>query len=110
MHWKKYENESQRLADMGITACWLPRMSNAVRALGWTNKLESRLADRSAPTKGSSPDGTGYDIYDLFDLGEFDQKGNKATKWGSKEDLLSAIKVAADKGIITYIDAVLNHK
>jgi alpha-amylase len=69
-----------------------------------------RLADRSAPTKGSSPEGTGYDIYDLFDLGEFDQKGNKATKWGSKEDLLSAIKVAADKGIITYIDAVLNHK
>ena len=48
--------------------------------------------------------------YDIWDLGEFDQKGAKRTKWGTKEDLLQAIKVAADKGIITYIDAVLNHK
>lgn len=50
------------------------------------------------------------DSYDLWDLGEFDQKGGKRTKWGTKEELLGAIKVAADKGIITYIDAVLNHK
>lgn len=63
-----------------------------------------------APTKGSSPNGTGYDIYDIWDLGEFDQKGARATKWGTKKDLLSAIKAAADKGIITYIDAVMNHK
>jgi alpha-amylase len=68
--------------------------------------------------------GTGYDTYDLYDLGrscapsndaltcsgEFDQKGSKETAWGTKEELLSAIKAAKSKGIITYIDAVLNHK
>lgn len=87
VHWKKYEKESERLADIGITACWLP-----------------------PPTKGSSPDGTGYDIYDIWDLGEFDQKGATRTKWGTKEDLLKAIGAAKGKGIITYIDAVMNHK
>ncbi|KAL7420645.1 hypothetical protein Q5752_004596 [Cryptotrichosporon argae] len=86
-HWKKYEEESERLSSMGITACWIP-----------------------PPTKASNPEGTGYDIYDLYDLGEFDQKGATRTKWGTKDELLSAIKAAADKGIITYIDAVLNHK
>jgi alpha-amylase len=60
-------------------------------------------------TNGYS-DGTGYDIYDLWDLGEFDQKGGTATHWGTKAELLDAIKVAKEAGIITYIDAVLNHK
>jgi hypothetical protein len=27
--------------------------------------------------------GNGYDIYDLYDLGEFDQKGAVPTKWGT---------------------------
>jgi alpha-amylase len=27
VHWKKYENEAERLAGMGITACWIPRTS-----------------------------------------------------------------------------------
>jgi alpha-amylase len=48
--------------------------------------------------------------YDIWDLGEFDQKGSVGTKWGTKEDLLQAIKVARERGIITYIDAVMNHK
>lgn len=87
VHWKKFADETPRLASMGITAAWLP-----------------------PPTKGSNPEGTGYDIYDLWDLGEFDQKGEKRTKWGDKETLLAAIKKAKDAGIITYIDAVLNHK
>jgi alpha-amylase len=51
-----------------------------------------------------------HDSYDIWDLGEFDQKGAKRTNWGTKEELLSAIKAAAEKGIITYIDAVMNHK
>lgn len=37
-----------------------------------------------------------YCRYDLWDLGEFDQKGSKETKWGSKEDLVAAIKKAKD--------------
>nr|AFX74688.1 alpha amylase [Glaciozyma antarctica] len=85
--WKEFEEKSKSLGDMGITAAWLP-----------------------PPTKASSQDGNGYDIYDLYDLGEFDVKGGKRTKWGTKEEYLSAVKEAKKNGIVVYIDAVLNHK
>jgi alpha-amylase len=60
--------------------------------------------------KASRPDGTGYDIYDLYDLGEFDQKGSRRTKWGSKEELIELANVAKQLGIGLMWDAVLNHK
>ncbi|KAE9973275.1 hypothetical protein BLS_003659 [Venturia inaequalis] len=60
--------------------------------------------------KASGPEGNGYDIYDLYDLGEFDQKGGKATKWGTKDELMELSKKAKDVGVGLYWDAVLNHK
>ena len=33
------------------------------------------------PTKAAGPDSVGYDAFDLYDLGEFDQKGGIPTKW-----------------------------
>lgn len=54
--------------------------------------------------------GNGYDIYDLYDLGEFDQKGSTRTKWGTKEELLALSKKGEELGIGLYWDAVLNHK
>jgi alpha-amylase len=52
----------------------------------------------------------GYDVYDLFDLGEFDQKGGQATKYGTKEELITAIQTGLQHGIVTYVDTVLNHR
>lgn len=52
----------------------------------------------------------GYDPYDLFDLGEFDQKGTIPTKYGTKKQYLEAIKALKTKGIETIADIVLNHK
>ena len=63
-----------------------------------------------APTKAAEKDSVGYDIYDLYDLGEFDQKGSIRTNWGTKGDLLALVNTAKDHGVVTYIDAVLNHK
>ena len=60
--------------------------------------------------KAASPTGNGYDIYDLYDLGEFDQKGGRSTKWGPKEDLMQLMKTAKDVNLGIYWDAVLNHK
>ncbi|KAF2843512.1 glycoside hydrolase family 13 protein [Patellaria atrata CBS 101060] len=60
--------------------------------------------------KAGEPDGAGYDIYDLYDLGEFEQKGTRATKWGSKEELLELSAKAKEHGVGLYWDAVLNHK
>ncbi|KAG8897786.1 hypothetical protein FRB99_007921 [Tulasnella sp. 403] len=45
-----------------------------------------------------------------WDLGEFDQKGSIATRWGTKAELFNATFTAKAHGIDTLIDAVLNHK
>ena len=60
--------------------------------------------------KGMDPAGSGYDIYDLYDLGEFDQKGAIPTKWGTKEELEDLICQARELGMHVLWDAVLNHK
>ncbi|VFS54878.1 Alpha-amylase precursor [Kluyvera cryocrescens] len=48
--------------------------------------------------------------YDLFDLGEFDQKGSVATKYGDKAQLLEAISALQQHEIAVLMDVVLNHK
>lgn len=52
----------------------------------------------------------GYAPYDLWDFGEFDQKGQVSTKYGTKDELKAAIEECHKHGIKIYLDAVLNHK
>jgi alpha-amylase len=52
----------------------------------------------------------GYDIYDIYDLGEFDQKAGVRTKYGTKDELLELAKAAKEHDVVIYVDAVLNHK
>jgi alpha-amylase len=52
----------------------------------------------------------GYDAYDLYDLGEFDQKGTIPTKYGTKNDYLKAIKALKKQNIEMIVDIVLGHK
>ncbi|KIM84842.1 glycoside hydrolase family 13 protein [Piloderma croceum F 1598] len=85
--WKHLETEIPNLAAQGFTQVWLP-----------------------PPNKAAKPRGQGYDAYDLWDLGEFDQKGSVATRWGTKEELLQACNVAKQNKLDILIDAVLNHK
>lgn len=56
------------------------------------------------------PNGNGYDIYDLYDLGEFDQKGSMSTKWGTRQELEDLVCQAQTLNIKIIWDAVLNHK
>jgi alpha-amylase len=60
--------------------------------------------------KGMDASGIGYDLYDLWDLGEFHQKGSRATRWGPKEDLSEMMRTAQDVGIGICWDTILNHK
>ena len=85
--YKKLKKEAKTLKENGIDGLWLPPM-----------------------TKGGSDMDVGYGVYDLWDLGEFDQKGTVRTKYGTKEELLDAIKSLQDAGIKCYADVVLNHK
>jgi alpha-amylase len=53
----------------------------------------------------------GYDVYDIYDLGEFDRKGEGVgTKYGTKDELLELAKTAKEHDVVIYVDAVLNHK
>ena len=61
-HWNNLAEDAQHLADLGISHVWMPPAFKA------TNK-----------------DDVGYGVYDLFDLGEFDQKGTVRTNTASKK-------------------------
>jgi alpha-amylase len=52
----------------------------------------------------------GYGIYDLYDLGEFYQKGTIPTKYGTKDEYIAAVKALHDQGIRVLGDMVLNHR
>jgi len=85
--WKHLESELPELAKMGFTQVWIPPSN-----------------------KAKSVEGRGYDAYDLWDLGEFNQKGTIRTRWGTKQELLQACQTAQQVGIDIIVDAVLNHK
>lgn len=63
MFWKEFTKKAASLGDMGITAAWLPRSFLSFRGCPFVDQLP-----RTAPTKASSQEGNGYDIYDLYDL------------------------------------------
>lgn len=86
-HWTRLARAIPSLAALGVTSMWIPPAGKA--ATPYTN---------------------GYDTYDMFDLGEFDQKGTVPTKWGSKQDLLSMMKVAERNRIGILFDCIMNHK
>ena len=86
--WKELKAEATKLKNSGVTAVWLPP---AYKGANGINDV-------------------GYGVYDLYDLGEFDQKGSIPTKYGTKSEYIAAIKALHSKGICVYADVVLNHK
>lgn len=86
--WIKAAAEAANLKKAGITGVWLPPA------------YKSTEGDNS----------TGYDCYDLYDLGEFDQKNSVRTKYGTKEEYLKAIEALHDQDIMVLADVVFNHK
>ena len=58
--WKRCAAKAENLSSLGITQVWLP-----------------------PAYKGTSQEDVGYGVYDMYDLGEFDQKGTVRTKYGT---------------------------
>ncbi|SDO82530.1 alpha-amylase [Streptococcus equinus] len=86
-HWKRLAADAPSLAQKGITKIWMP------------------------PAFKATHDGdVGYGVYDLFDLGEFNQKGSIRTKYGTKAEYLDAIAALKNNGIKPLADVILNHK
>ena len=87
-HWKKVAKLAKELNEKGFTSVWLPP----------AYKCSGGIYD------------TGYAVYDLYDLGEFNQKGTIPTKYGTKDEYLEAIQELQKNNIYVLADIVLNHR
>lgn len=85
--WNKAVIEAKQLSEIGITAVWFPP---AYKGAGGNNDV-------------------GYSVYDLYDLGEFNQKGSISTKYGTKDEYLNAIKTLHKNNIQVYADISMDH-
>ena len=86
--WNEVKSRAGELAEAGITALWLPP---AYKGLNGTKDV-------------------GYGVYDMYDLGEFDQHGTVRTKYGTRDEYLAAVKALQAAGLQVYADTVLNHR
>lgn len=87
-HWKRAAAHAAHLRQAGFTGVWLPP---AYKGAAGRNDV-------------------GYGVYDLYDLGEFDQKGSVPTKYGTKEEYLAAVRALQGQGLAVLADVVLNHR
>ena len=85
--WNQLARDASHLAQIGVTSVWIP-----------------------PAYKGGGINDVGYGAYDLYDFGEFDQKGTVPTKYGTRAELENAIRALHDNGIQVILDTVLNHK
>jgi alpha-amylase len=94
-----------------------PKLENKVGE--WWNHLATQVDDLRAAgidalwlppvNKAASQDSVGYDPYDYFDLGDFDQKGGTKTLYGNRAELEALIQKAKANSIGCYADMVINH-
>jgi alpha-amylase len=86
--WTELREKAPALAAAGFTGIWLPP---AYKSHQGSNDV-------------------GYGVYDLHDLGEFEQKGSVRTRHGTKDELLQAVAALRGVGLQVYLDVVLNHR
>ena len=86
--WNLLAERADSIAEAGFDFLWFPP----------ANKGAGGIED------------VGYGSYDLWDLGEFEQKGNIRTKYGTKDQLENAVKKLHNNDLKLIYDAVLNHR
>ncbi len=85
--WNRLKADAKHLHDIGVTSVWIP-----------------------PAYKADEQQDEGYATYDLFDLGEFNQKATVRTKYGTKKELKAMIDELHKYRVSVYLDAVMNHK
>ncbi len=86
--WSSAAARAQALAEAGFSAVWLPPAYK-----GHVGGYD-----------------VGYGVYDMYDLGEFDQKGTVPTKYGTRDEYLAAIADLHEAGLLVLADVVWNHR
>ncbi|EIM74098.1 cytoplasmic alpha-amylase [Nitritalea halalkaliphila LW7] len=85
--WEHVESKVSAWSAAGITSIWLPPVNKTM----------------------NGPFSMGYDPFDFYDFGEFDQQGSVETRFGSRQELESLIGSAHQEGLEVIADIVLNH-
>jgi len=85
--WGTIQGKVSSWANAGITSIWMPPSSKGA----------------------SGANSNGYDPFDYFDFGNYNQMGTTLTRYGGKTDLLSCISAAHNAGMQVYADIVMNH-
>ena len=86
--WRQVCQNDKKLANIGFDKIWLP----------------------PAYKGASGKNDVGYGVYDMYDLGEFDQKGTIPTKYGTKREYQQAIDACHQAGMAVIADIVFNHR
>jgi alpha-amylase len=86
--WNFVAGKIPELQQAGITALWLPPASKA--------------ANIGGPSMG-------YDPYDYYDLGDFNQRSRTKTWFGNQAELTALINIAHTANMQVYADLVLDH-
>ena len=87
LSWNEIAAKMPEIAEAGYTSLWLP-----------------------PPTKGGSAFSVGYDLFDPFDLGDLNQRGTVATRYGTREELVRMVAIAHRFGLRVYFDNIVNHR
>ncbi len=80
--WRDLKKDAPMLKKNGVTSVWMPPAWKGVRG----------------------GEDSGYGVYDLYDLGEFRQKGSVRTRYGTKKEYLEAIQAVHDEGMQAYAE------
>ncbi len=86
--WTYVASKMPELQQAGFTALWLPPAAKA--------------ANLGGPSMG-------YDPYDYYDIGDFNQKGRVKTWFGNQAELRALIDAAHAANMQVYADLVLDH-
>ncbi|GAA3584835.1 alpha-amylase domain-containing protein [Snuella lapsa] len=85
--WDNVKSKLDGWAENGIDAIWIPPIS-----------------------KGQSGGfSMGYDPFDYFDFGDYEQQGSKETRFGNRAELEGMISKAHENSIAVIADMVINH-
>ncbi|SEB73657.1 alpha-amylase [Tenacibaculum sp. MAR_2009_124] len=85
--WNTVRGKVKDWSNAGIDAIWLPPATKAQ----------------------NGPFSMGYDPFDYFDFGKFNQMGSIETRFGSEKELKSLISEAHNEKLSVIADIVLNH-
>lgn len=85
--WDSVQVKVSDWSNAGIDAIWLPPASKAQ----------------------NGPFSMGYDPFDYYDFGDYNQMGSIETRFGSRTELEDLINSAHDNGLSVIADIVINH-